>query len=182
MSTTTTVTFGRRGFWAHRDPFAGWFAYLCEAIQTLVPVASPEDDAWLANCVEDWRVAAGVTDFGARVPPATDQQLHHLTVASSIARGRARAGGDLSLRQLRDWKMVDDLSVTGITDRDVPTLGASTWTLSAIWIEEVADAFDMLITGTLPPDPPEGAWFVRPGAGLDVMPSRRRYTPDEPRF
>jgi hypothetical protein len=63
--------------------------------------------------------------------------------------------------------------VQWLRDEPVPVAG----------VLEVGDAFVELLDSTLPPDPPEGAWFVGIGAGAEVVEYiRKGFDPSRPRF
>ena len=173
MSKTTTVTFAERGFWALDDALAVWLAYLVEEADRS---DGAHDDPWCVRAREAWRVAAGIPQFGARIPRSTPEQLDRLLSTAAAARRRAQASGDLSLEHLRAWVMVDDLVVSDGFSRT----GA---VVEVIRVIEVADAFIALVDGTLPADPPEGAWFVGCGRGYEVMPHRGGpFAAGQPRF
>jgi hypothetical protein len=160
VSRTTTVRYGERLFWALDDAFGAWFAYLVEEIDRR------PDDPWLAELARDWRVAAAVTDFGATVPECTTDQLGELLDIAAAARRRATAAGDITAEELGAWLIVDDLPVSDGFPR---TEGG----VLLDRILEVADGFVALLGGTLPPDPPEGAWFFGTGNGDAVIRYRR---------
>jgi hypothetical protein len=172
VSRTTTVTFAERGFWSLDDAFAVWLAYLVEEADR----ADAHDDPWCVRARNEWRVASGIPEFGAHIPRSTPDQLSRLLSTAAAARQRAQARGDLSIEDLQAWIMVDDLAVSGGFSRT----GAFVEVNRVI---EVAVAFIALIDGTLPADPPEGAWFVGRGRGYEVMPHKGApFAPGQPRF
>jgi hypothetical protein len=145
VSRTTTVTYGDRGFWALDDAFGVWMGYIVEEIDH-----EHGDDPWLDEMARHWRVAAAITELGARVSRGTRDQVTRLIDVASGARERACSRGTLTVDQLRRWVIVDDLSVSQGFSR----------TGNHVEIErvlEVADAFIALLDGSLPPDPYKGA-------------------------
>jgi hypothetical protein len=98
-----------------------------------------------------------------------------LRTIATAAREEALARGSLSEDQLRRWLIVDDLPVAGAVSRT----GAE---VEVERVLEVADAFLALLDGTLPKDPPNGAWFVGGGRGFEVIPYRDELSEDTPRF
>jgi len=117
------VSVGDRGFWAMDDAFSEWFTCLADQIE--LESAQP----WLRELAELWRVAALVSDYGARFPSPSAEQLRVLHAIAVEARRR-------------------------VTDDRVL---------------EVADGFLGLLDGTLPLDPPEGAWFLGTGRGFETI-------------
>jgi hypothetical protein len=172
VTRTTTLTYGDRGFWALDDACAVWLAYLVEEA-----IGNPtQDDPWCIEAREQWRVAAAITQLGAHVPQSRPEQLGRLRATALAARDRAQARGDLPEQDLRSWIVVDDLPVSNGFSRRGAVIEVQR-------ILEVADAFIALIDGTLPADPPAGAWFVGLGRGYEVMPYRDApLTPGESRF
>jgi hypothetical protein len=126
---------------------------------------SDDDNGWLTEMAKHWRVAAAIPDYGANVKTGTPEQLAELRLIVEAARKRAVEAGDLAIEDLRNWVIVDDLAVSQGFSRTGNQVELKR-------VLEVADAFRSLLDGTLPPDPPEGAWFVGVGQGYLVMPYR----------
>jgi hypothetical protein len=162
------VTFSNRGFWTWDDALAVWLAYLVEEIDR----HSDDDDGWLTEMANAWRVAAAIPDLGAHVKTGTPEQLAALRLIVEAARKRAVEAGDLAIEDLRNWVIVDDLAVSQGFSRTGNQVELKR-------VLEVADASRSLLNGTLPPDPPEGAWFVGVGQGYVVMPYRERPGPGD---
>lgn len=157
VSQTTTVRYRDRHFWALDDAFAVWLAYLVEELEA-GEVRSDE----LAAAAEHWRVATFVTDFGADIPDAPEPVMARLRASASRARDHAVTNGDVSTTTLAAWKLIDDQPVSGGFSRTGDHVEVTR-------ILEVADAFIALLSGSLPPDPAHGAWFVGTGNGFRVI-------------
>lgn len=158
VSKTTTMELGDRLFWALDDAFGVWLAYLVEEIDR----AGPEPGTWLAELAEDWRVATSITDFGGGAREVTDEQAHHLHALAISARRSAVACGDVPVERLRAWTVAKDLPVADGVSRTGDRVELNR-------ILEVADGFIALASGTFPPDPPGGAWFLGTGQGYAVI-------------
>ncbi|MEU0540444.1 hypothetical protein ABZ319_11270 [Nocardia sp. NPDC005978] len=158
MSRTTFVNIDGRGFWALDDAFGAWLAYLVEQIDGNDRLP----DAWLASMVEDWRVAAAITDFGLSLTFETDQQRGWISEYANSARDAAVAVGDVAEEQLWKWMILPDMAVSQGYSRTEGGIGLHR-------ILEVADGFIALVDGRFQPDPPSGWWFLGTGGGMLVI-------------
>lgn len=158
---TTTIRIGDRYFWVVDDAFAVWLAYFVEEIRATTAI--PE---WLGKLTEDWAVAATITDFGMTVDPVDDERRGMLGVIADRARRNAVSAGDVPITRLKEWRLVDDLTVSDGFSRTGEVV-------ELVRILEIAEGFAALLDGTLPPDPPEGWWFLGWGDGMTVIHRRR---------
>lgn len=163
MSRATTVEYRDRQFWALDDAFAVWFAYLVDEIDRGEQAGSP-----LQVLSAQWRTAAAITDYGATVAlpdqgGERDVLVSRLLAIAGVARSNAEARGDLTREEVARWLILDDLPVAGGFLRTGDVIAAGR-------VLEVADGFIALLSGSLPDDPPEGAWFLGTGQGYQVMP------------
>ncbi len=161
MGRTTTIRYGGRGFWALDDALAVWRAFLVEELDRHEDRAEP----WVANLSAQWHRAAAISEFGAEIGSGTPEQISRLRDRATQARSNARIRGSLSEDDLRGWIILDDLPVAGAFSRAGTVVEIER-------VLEVADAFLALLDGTLPPDPPGGAWFLGSGRGFAVIPDR----------
>jgi hypothetical protein len=149
MAKNVTFTYGERGFWVRDDAMCVWLAHLIDELEE----GAPYDDPWFGELTQKLRGCAVVGEF-AWVDKATPTQLARLLDVAGAARRRAIARGDLSVDEIRGWRFP-------VAYRDDVAVGQ---------VLEVADACISLLDGTLPPDPPRGAWRVGFGEGRLVMP------------
>ncbi|HEX7302278.1 hypothetical protein [Lentzea sp.] len=155
MSRTTTVSVGDRGFWVLDDAFAVWLTYLVDETGRVAP------DPWLTGLAEDWRGVLECPDLGEVLPELPVDRARLLLEVATGARLRAAEAGDVP------W----DFTRTG---KDHVEVGR---------VLEVADGFVALLDGTMPADPPGGAWFLGTGEGWAVMPYRQDSPAlNQPRF
>ncbi|MFC9435713.1 hypothetical protein [Nocardia sp. NPDC057030] len=161
MSRTTFVNIDGRGFWAVADAFGVWLAYLVEQIDS----GDRVPDAWLAATVEDWRVAAAITDLGVGVTFETERQRSWISEYARAARGAAVAAGDVTEERLRQWIILPDTAVSQGFSNTKGGIGLNR-------ILEVADGFIALVDGRFQADPPPGWWFLGTGGGMRVIERR----------
>ncbi|MGQ0843951.1 MAG: hypothetical protein ACT4QF_07425 [Sporichthyaceae bacterium] len=154
MSRTTMVVVEDRSCWAFDDAFAVWLAMLIES------VADPTES--FAERLEDWKVATGVPDFGMTVRRLDAESTTQLASAAGRAREVAAATGDVPVERLREWSLVDGLTVSDGFSRYGDAVALAR-------ILEVADGFLALMDGSFPDDPIDGAWFLGTGDGWAVI-------------
>lgn len=103
-------------------------------------------EAWFAQLTECWRVQSQISDVGCTLDDQwTDDQVAHVVSVATAARQNLPTGTTLMSKNT-DAQQVDQL----------------------------ADAFVRLVSGTLPTDPPGGLWFVGRGTEeWDRLPVRK---------
>ncbi|GLY50752.1 hypothetical protein [Lentzea sp. NBRC 102530] len=142
MGKTTTFSVDDQGFWLLDDAFEVWLCYLVDAAERI------EADPWAAELAEGWRSLRHCPHLGDFYRDLTDPQRRLLIAVCADARRHAVEGGDVP--------------------RDFTRTGKDH--VEAVRVLEVADGCLELLSGTFPPDPPGGAWFLGTGGGWAVMP------------
>lgn len=116
-----------------------------------------------AETLQNWRVWASIPDLAfhheAPTPSAVDEIL-------SGARARIERHGDVRADDLTDWRLLDDIAVSGGFLRDDP--------LPVESLLDVLDGFADLFAATLEPDPRGAWWFLGAPGGRRTIAMRER--------
>jgi hypothetical protein len=159
MSGTVTVRWGDRLLWARSRETAIVAAWMVRIVEE----DGSEGDPWWADLLVQWRVQACVRDLGLTLEADwPDDRREAVVDVVSRARDRIALHGDHTAAELRAWIVLDDMWVdfsSGGPSDDVP----------CEHIVDVADGIGEILTGTLAPDPPGGAWFAGAPGGRRVI-------------
>lgn len=157
MSSTLFVEYRSNGFWAY-DVAVG--ILLKHVIDHAEKLAAQENDAWLHDCVEHWRVNAVISDFGLHLDEDwSGSQIQIVWQLFDDACNDLLKRGSIPAEEMLAWKVLDG---DGVFPR-----GASQFPTAPV--VELGRSIQSLLEGTLPEAPDGRHWFFGIEAGRDVI-------------
>jgi hypothetical protein len=152
VSSKQALVFRDRLLWARTETLMVWLGHL---VETSGEVAGT-DEAWFGDLLRDWREQSFIGDVGCTMEDSwTDDQLAQVVELAKRGRGLLHTEPPPSYLRSPDWSVHNHDRVAG-GGRPEPLIEL---------LDQLADAFTLLLEGRLPPDPNDGAWVVgfRPG-------------------
>ncbi len=147
MSQTKFVEYRDQGFWAYDVALGIFLKHLIDDGQAR---AAANGDAWLAEAVSDWRIIAGVSDYGLAIDDewSAAQIDVFVDLADEACRSLMRRES-FSAEEIEAWPIVDDVRLhpRGATD------------VSTAPVVELGRAIIALVNGSLPAAPAGTLWF-----------------------
>jgi hypothetical protein len=149
VSRTTTISCGERVIYAFDEARAILLKYLLETVE---PRIQQGTWLWMADEVDDWRVAATVGDFDWTLGPWTAAQQDEFADAAHQACLALAGEPQLQLATIAQWTLLDNRPLVqrlALWDDPIDTQP----------IVELGEAVVQLLRDTLPPPPPHARWL-----------------------
>ena len=147
------MTINGRFVWVYDNSHDVVLAHVIEVAE-----ADPDIDDTL---VENWRVLATISDIALTYPTEHDIDGEAFLRCLEATRERVLEAGDLDADALKGWSVLDGYDVSdGFVRGGRHPMAA---------LLDTVDGFRDMLTGTLEPDPENGAWFLGAPEGRSTI-------------
>lgn len=146
MSSTQTVKYAGRGFWAYDVALGVFIKYLLDAAAQ----SEEADKPWLCEAMSDWRLQAVVTEYGFTLDERWSAEERNAFIAlAGQACDAIAARESIPVAEIVSWPFVDELHIDPRGAKEVGTAP----------VVELGRAIVALVLDQLPAPPKSEAWF-----------------------